>query len=86
MPGTFNGWMEVTPYYANNLYTNFHFIDEPWNTTYKRKSIEVIIQADCDLIALATTKKGVVTPYGIMQVTNIEIKYKDKTMKLTGKI
>jgi hypothetical protein len=82
----YNYPMQINPRYPGNLYTNFHFIDEPWNTIYKRKSLEVTVLATCDMIQASTVKRAVGTPYGEMECEKIEIKYKDKTMKLTGKI
>jgi hypothetical protein len=86
----FNMPLQINPHFPGNLYTDFYFIDEPWNTIYKKKSIEVTIMADCDSIANATCKKGAEITYAgaayQMEVSKIEINFKDKTMKFTGKI
>jgi hypothetical protein len=81
----YNYPLNVNPNHNGNIY-DFHRIDEPWNRTYNTKSIEVTLLVDCRTISFATVKKGVNTPYGIMTVDKIEIKYKDKAMTLIGKI
>lgn len=85
-PNQYNYPMQINPRFPNNLYTNFHYIDEPWQTVYKQKSVEVTVLANCDMITTATARQAVNTPYGEMQVDKLEINFRHRTIKITGKI